>query len=51
MKADKPSVLEMMLIIVYMLGSFSTVAYFVHSLAILIYSQRPELAVQLELVL
>ncbi len=51
MKADTPSVLEMMLIIVYVLGSFSTVAYFLHSLAILICSQRPGLVVQLELVL
>jgi hypothetical protein len=44
-------VLEMILIVAYVLGSLSATVYFLRSLAILIYSQRPEFAVQLEFLL
>lgn len=51
MKTDKASLFETILIIVYVLGSLSTLVYFLHSLIILIYSQSPDVAAQLELFL
>ncbi len=51
MKTDKASLFETILILVYVLGSLSTLVYFLHSLIILISSQRPDFAAQLELFL
>jgi len=45
------SLLETILIFVYVLGSLSPLVYFLHSLTILIYSQRPDFTAQSELFL
>lgn len=42
MKTDLACLFETILIFVHMLGSLSRLVYFLHSLTILIYSQRPD---------
>ncbi len=51
MNSDNISFFETILLVVYVLGSLSTLVYFLRTLVVLFYSQPVDFAAQFELIL